>query len=173
MIIDTSYFDRGELLIEGISEGTTTLGQAMAGEVGRYIERYETEYIIATLGYDLAVSFNKYVADIQQNPDTQEPVKGFEGLRSMLTAYAATPNTSPVANYVFFHYVRQNQVRATSLGVTQANSDNRVVSATGMLCRVWNEMVSMNRVVADYVLANFADARYDTSLLETISSLGL
>lgn len=169
MIITPSYFTQGELLIEGLADSSTITGQAMTGEVERYIRRYERQYIKELLGRSLA---ERFLAWVETRPaDVETDNEGFERLYRELSSFNGDELRSPIANFVYFHLVRRNQTRATQLGVTVANSDNRVVSATHLLCHAWNEMVEMNRELCHLVHEIGGEMHYE--LCETINSIGL
>ena len=79
-----------------------------------------------------------------------------------------------MACYVYYWYVRDHQLRATGIGVTYANSDNRVVKPITLLTRVWNRMVDMNRsIVKDVLVPNGVEFVCQKELLEQINTLGI
>lgn len=170
MIVDQSFFF-GPLLIEGVSTGSGAgrTQEAVNGELRRFIDLYERRYLRGLLGRKLADEFVGYLES-----DTPDDV----GARwqSLLEVLVPLPGVSPVANYVYFYYVRSNQRRATSLGVTETNSDNPIVPCDSLIVNAWNDMVGMNRDVVCFLRDHAADypaVSTDYELLEPINVMGI
>lgn len=172
-VIDTRYFYSGELLLEGLSDGETSASKAMAAEMSRYIDRYGTEYLIKLLGYGKAVEFMKYADTYGFDDDQEADDSVWHGLLKMLREYGGVDKTSPLANYVYFHYVRENQLLATGLGVVVADCNNKVVTPVAKLTRVWNQMADMTLEVERYLYDNLKGYKPCFELTDHINTLGL
>ena len=170
MIVDASFF-YGPLSIEGImvNSGADFTQAAIRERVNQYIELFERQYLVKLLGMELAGEFIAYTS----REEDKEAVAKWDNLLARLVPM---PRVSPIANYVYFHYVRGNQVHATSLGATETNSDNKVVSCDPLIIPAWNGMVDMNRAIHFYLEAHEGEYEgFATSyeLLEKINILGI
>jgi hypothetical protein len=81
---------------------------------------------------------------------------------------------SPIANYVYFHYVRRCGVVQTPVGTVYA-SDDKKADPNPLLISAWNNMVQMNEDLYDFLES---DKEYDgfvfnTTMLELINGLGI
>lgn len=175
MLIDTSYFVDGDLLIEGLSDGLSSpMATALTADVERYIDIHGRDYLYKLLGDDVARDFISYYEDSILTRPTMEANEAYDALIGQLVSYHGTERRSPMASYVYYWYVRDHQLRATGIGVTYANSDNRVVKSITLLTRVWNQMVDMNRsIVKDVLVANGVEFVCQKELLEQINTLGI
>ena len=166
MIVDSTFFF-GPLRIEGYGSATRT-GDAIAEEMQRYIALYECRYLRLLLGKELAAEFAAYLEQEDKEPEPR--------WEKLLSALVPVPCVSPIANYVFFYYVRRNQRSVTPLGVTETNSDNKVVSCDFLTVGAWNDMVDMNRDVACFLQGNAGDypgLMTDDELLTKINVLSV
>ena len=168
MIIDISQFTRGELLIEGATDSmNASIGSyGLSESIRSFISIYEPEYLVRMLGCDLSESFIAYM-----NDDSGIAVKQWDDLK----AWFDGQRISPIACYVYFHFVRWNDVRVTGNGVQRNNSDNPVVSSMGRLVSAWNLMVAGNYRLADWMDKNIPgyEFRSDPDMFEHINSLGI
>lgn len=167
-VISVKYFSKGTLRIEGLNERESIAATATCGMVGRYIEEYEREYLEHVLGYELTEEFLRY---IQDNDGSDE---AFDGLLSMLQEFKGVENRSPIANFVFFHFIRNASRNATALGVTENSTDNRLVSSDSLAIRAWNDMAKMNKYVLWYLRKNLKGRFcFNPQMVETINPLGI
>lgn len=167
-IIDCTFFEKGTLHIEGLGDGCSIAAQATGGELAAFVVMYEHEYLENVLGEELAEELLRYIDDGDGRDES------LDGLIEMLRAFNGSENVSPIANYVYFHYVRLNNLHATASGTAENNSDNRIVKSDGLVIRAWNDMVKMNRKVLQYLRANMRGRfRFNVDMLETINPLGV
>lgn len=143
MFVDINYFTSGTLIIEGVAEGmiaSSAVASAIRASLQRFINLYEREFLAKFLGkeYD---AFVRYVEGKQTGNER------YDKLRGELKAFAGVACLSPIANYVYFRYVGENSTTQTSLGVTVAESNNRVVSPENKQMSAWNAMVDMVRAI--------------------------
>lgn len=83
---------------------------------------------------------------------------------------------SPIANYIYFHYLRHNHTQVTITGVKADGDDGRLVSPERKMMFAWNDMVRMNIRLVRWLQANnadYPDIATDFELMETINSFGL
>lgn len=166
MLTDISHF-KGILRIEGIHESNNAFGISVRDDIEQYISLYEPEYIRGILGREMSVKFMNYLKD--RLSDGYEQNDKFEHLIDWLT----NQELSPIACYVFFFYVRNNNVSATATGVVRNNSDNPVVNPNSKLITAWNAMATIHHYLSEWIEENITGASFDESLLEPINSLGI
>lgn len=174
-LIDSTYFHSGDLLIEGLSDGVTPMATAMTLSVGRAIDVYGNEYLDHLLGKRMADDFRMFLLKRESGELTEDDYSElFEQLVFEFTSYGSVEKRSPIAYYVYYWYVRENQLRATPLGVTLANSDNRVVSPVAKLTTAWNRMADMSRDIACRVLRPAGHKEVgDMQIFYHINTLGI
>lgn len=167
-VIDYTYFEEGALRIEGVNNGMTCASQATGGAISAYIAEYELDYLCRTLGDALAEELIEYTDN--GGEDNEE----LNALRDNLCNFGGIEKHSPIANYVFFHFLRLAAHNATALGVTINSTDNRIVSTDWLCCRAWNDMVRMNRKLRAYLRSNFSGRyAFDCDMLETLNVVGV
>lgn len=139
------YFQHGKTQVPNL---TTFVGgvsdTSNNEELGRYITRYETQFLKRLLG--------SLYADYVANPTAERWVT----LNGLL--WDSTLLLSPVANYIFWHYYKDYTHENTGVGTVESKAENASLTTDARLCEVWNEMVSMmyNGVdgVLDYMMEN-------------------
>lgn len=123
------YFSRSPLThIAGLETKTdchpTPVSERIMRDLTTYIERYEPQFLRMLLGPYVAVNIDKYetIHDLLVDPET---------------------SNSPIAKYVYFHYMRHHVTFNTIAGEKLKNTESsRNVSSSGRLVEVWNEMVN-------------------------------
>lgn len=142
MILTHSYFV-GELLIAGIA-GLSSAHLAGQAELDWFIAVYEKNYLKLLLGDEFGLAF---IADREE----ETPV--YDTLKDLI--YQTEPEISPVAGYVYYHFMKNantqtgqlNQVRTVSENATVYNNFDKMVNA-------WNMMVDLSREIWDYLTEN-------------------
>lgn len=128
-LIDESYF-WGNLhlpqILEKSEEDDTKVPSLLdaaaeneANELDKYIAKYQDEYLKAMFaGSD---KFNDLIVDEDKK-------------------------TSPIANMIYYHYLRDRETITTSAGVIRIHVQNSVdMSSASKRVNAWNEMVKFNR----------------------------
>ena len=139
-LIDKTYFI-GELDIPN------TNNTSVAERLNHFIVKHEREFLISILGYELYTEFAAGLAattvdslwtdlrDGAEYYDDRDRLYKWDGLRN------ATTKQSIIANYVYFHFMRDQATQTTGLGEMTNVAENAVrVSANHKMCRAWNEM---------------------------------
>lgn len=170
MIIDSSYF-KANLKIEGLNSysGADATKRANTDAIGSYIEKYEREYLLKILGKNVWSRFLEYIQSGKKDNPT------FDSLKDMLSTFGGEEGRSPIANYVFFYYVRRNQFSATMIGVTKTDTDNPLANPTPLLADVWNEMCEMNEYILSFLRKSpmWKDVLFDCYMAKRINLLGI
>lgn len=144
MIIDGSYFT-GLLslgIIWDIDDDSITR-KAERDNLQSYIDLYERGFLRMVLGKSMSREFIEYLLSGKNDIDKWERLK--EKLSSK--------GYSPIANYVYFHYVRRCGVVQTPVGTVYA-SDDKKADPNPLLISAWNNMVQMNEDLYDFLESN-------------------
>ena len=165
MIIDGSYF-AGVLslgIIWDIDDDSITR-KAERDNLQSYIDLYEKKYLRMVLGKSMSREFIEYL------PSGKNDVDKWEKLKEKLSR----KEYSPIANYVYFHYVRRCGVVQTPVGTVYV-SDDKEADPNPLMISAWNNMVQMNEDLYDFLES---DKEYDgfvfnTTMLELINGLGI
>lgn len=150
-ILNINNFEGGELNISG-TEATGNLQTSVRNKVLSFITKYEPEYLLKALGYPL---YKLFIADTYPNPETPR----FQQLLNGNVEYTDRNNhihlwtglkanngnilnvLSPIANYVYYWYNRDNATFSTSMGEAKGTAENvTMVPASTKMVRAWNEM---------------------------------
>ena len=137
-------------------------------EVEYCIDLYERNYLKAILGTEL---YAEYVEDMKV-PETAAKWADFNAkLIVDDKAYI-----SPIANYIFYNYVKRNNVRYIN-GQFQIEKikDVTVIDTEIQINKVWNEMVAMNLTFLNWLVSNTPEtiANIDYSMWEYMTTTKL
>lgn len=131
-LIDETYF-WGELEIDGLFKNQasglvlTEAGNKSASELDKYIAKYQKYYLEQMFGETLAADLPAELISLIRD----EQLK-----------------TSPIANCVYYFYMRSNQTKTTGAGEVKMDIiRTRMASAAEKMCHAWNEMVVQNRKI--------------------------
>lgn len=164
--IDTSYF-YGELVLSGVQ------GTAGAAALQLIIDSREDELLIKLFGYPLYKAYKAAVAlEVIADPaHLPTPIVGvaletrFADLRDGkeytngsgvlakwpgLRFTVGTSKKSLIANYVYWHYIRDNHTFTTASGEKKSPLAVNVLPES-KLVRAWNEMVNWNMQLYDFL----------------------
>lgn len=156
-LIDEQYF-WGNLTIPNLTQKRIGVAQMQTqanvnDDISKYIKIYQKKYLEMMLGKTLAESI------------TVEKAKEIFVDSDLLL--------SPLANYIFFHWMRDNASANTPTGEKKMSVANAInISSSGRISRAWNEMVDMNGA-AQYVLSLDETIDYDLVIdeIDTTSDL--
>ena len=167
MIIDGTFF-KGITAIDGLNLETgapSVSRQAMVGFLNSFIETYEREYLSLVLGRKMCRQFVDYL-----NSDTETKVDKWDKLK----AFLVRGGVSPIANYVFFFFVRRNDAHVSSTGVVGDSTKDKA-DASVVQIPAWNEMVEMNLDILDFLCSDDAydGFTFNRSMIEPINQYGI
>jgi hypothetical protein len=165
MIIDGSYFT-GLLslgIIWDIDDDSITR-KAGRDNLQSYIDLYERRFLRMVLGKSMSREFIEYLLSGKNDIDKWERLKD----------KLSSKGYSPIANYVYFHYVRRCGVVQTPVGTVYA-SDDKKADPNPLLISAWNNMVQMNEDLYDFLESNkeYNGFVFNTTMLEFINGLGI
>ena len=165
MIIDGSYFT-GILnigIIWDIDNDSPTR-MAERGNLQSYIDLYEREYLRLVLGESMSRKFIEYLSSKEDKVDKWEKLKDKLSFREY----------SPVANYVYFHYVRRCGIKQTPVGTVYASGDEKA-NPNILLVSAWNDMVQMNKDLYEFLKSDkeYEGFSFNCAMLEYINGMGI
>lgn len=165
MIIDGSYFT-GLLslgIIWDIDDDSITR-RAERDNIQSYIDLYEKKFLRMVLGKSMSREFIEYLLSGKNDVDKWEKLKEKLSIKGY----------SPIANYVYFHYVRRCGVVQAPVGTVYA-SDDKKADPNPLLISAWNNMVQMNEDLYDFLESNkeYGGFVFNTTMLECINGLGI
>ena len=178
MLVDYTFFQGGILDIEGAVLNIHTpseTNKAIVDSLQGFVMQYESEYLGKLLGEKLYEEFSSYIA----NEGKTKEKRWDDLIARLVVRYSdgdSEVSKSPIANYIYFHYLRHNHAQATITGVKAAEDDGRLVSPERKMIFAWNDMVRMNIRLVRWLKSNkadYPDIATDFELLETINSLGI
>lgn len=174
-LINNSYF-YGDLLIPQKSSAAVT------ANLNWFINQYEEKYLTEILGYEL---YRDFKAGIEAaTPDQQwidlRDGKEFTDRNGTLTKWKGLcfGTYSPIANYVYYWYMRDSNTTTAGSGEVSANVSEPVSPAFKMI-RAWNQMVQWNCELINFLDSNsVAYPQYSNNcsrrnLLITINRFGI
>lgn len=165
MIIDGSYFT-GVLSLGIIwdTDDDSPTRTAERDNLQSYIDLYERKYLRLVLGESMSREFIEYLSS------GKDDVTKWESLKEKLSVRGY----SPVANYVYFHYVRHCGVKQTPVGTVYA-SDDKKTNPNVLLVSAWNDMVQMNNELYDFLVSDkeYTGFSFDSSMVECINGMGI
>jgi hypothetical protein len=154
LLIDETYFT-GELSLPNISvNGDVSSGFALAlrtvGEnnLGVFVDRYVTDYLIRLFGRELA---QKFLEEIEK------PLPGqiWLDLKAQLLVSYGSYKASPLANYVYYWVMRDARTKTTMAGEADPDFDNAGNANNGnKMVKAWNDMVNMTFDVHNWFCRN-------------------
>ncbi len=126
------------------------------GAITSVITKYEPEYLKTTLGYAFWKLFNAGIADTSGRWYELRIGAEYNNCREYLKKWNGFTNaekSSPISNYVYYWYMRENVTVTASVGEVEGKAENgKVVSPGPKMTRAWNEMVDQTQVLWDYLL---------------------
>jgi len=172
-LIDKSYFI-GELSISQISQ------PAVEELLTVFINRYEPQFLTDILGYGFQKLFlanltqPRFVAlrDGAEFTDPNGSLHKFYGIAN------ATTKNSPIANFVFYKYVRDKYEQQRGIATVSPKAENATVIAPEYtLIKAYNDMVDYIHVLRQYLHAEKDtypeyDVKY-TKCFETLNHYGI
>ena len=144
-VLTYQYFTTGRLAIAGLA-GNELGSQAHQASLQKYINLFEPKYLKRLLGDDLSAAFITGMA--ATTPDAR-----WTALKSVI--YDTTEKTSPIANMVWFEWLRDHQTVTTASGMKQVGGSDSVSAVnTQMIVRIQNDAVDDFQDVYDWLEAN-------------------
>lgn len=164
-VIDTSYFV-SELLIPNIS-GTHAVVTENVAKLNKLITKYEKSYLRKLLGDTL---YDVFITDLTASESWAVDLR--DQMRDTVN------KVSPIANYVFYFWMKDSLTYTTSGGTIEQKSENGT-QATAMrkMMDAWNDMVDLNDDLVDYMNDNYSSfpetPNTDLSLLRKINTFNI
>lgn len=186
MLINITSFISGPRQIENASatDSPNVNQLAVSKAVNGYIEYYEPIYLSEMLGSALADQVTAY-AKVEHKPlateatdeeevptDNEEEVDDREPEDPKMESLIALLK-EPLADYVFFHILRDMNTQATITGLVRLKCANDYVPSLDRGVRIWNNMVKRNREIQGKIANLGFDVRVDKNMLSSINTFNL
>lgn len=151
-LIDSTYFHTNLLIAQSDQTSVSTALQL-------FIDRYEKEYLLKLMNYNfkklydagVTASTQKYI-DIR---DGKEYTNRYGATDKWRGLKEASPKRSPIANYVYYWWARNEVTTSTGSGEVKANQQNsRSMASVNKQMSAWNEMVEWNKEFWAFMYAN-------------------
>lgn len=155
-LIDETYFI-GELNLPNTND------ENVIEVLEQFIDKYEKSFLTDLLGYEL---YKEFTAGLKVSPVDQKWKDLRDGAEYTYNQrlykwdglIRDETQTSPIANYIYYHWQRDAISQTTAIGEVASKSENSIrVSPSGKMIRAWNEMV--NEL---WKLVSFLDAKAST-----------
>ena len=123
----------------------------VASVVQKYIDKYEADYLNKVLGYALNQLYNTGIIAGTQAYLAIKNGSTYTDFYGDVVKYEGMENA--IRNYIYYHYISTNVSFTTGSGEKTMDKGNAVSSMDKQI-RVWNEMVTINRVLRAFLYAN-------------------
>jgi hypothetical protein len=132
--------------------------KSVADSLQWFIDTYEPEFLQYLLGLQL---YEAFIAGIEEDPIDSKWLFLRDG--GNFTGWNGYPKkwvglNSPIAAYVYYHYMRDLQTQTMGVGETRAASQNAIMaSASEKICVAWNKMSEQVKILYEYLDINNTD----------------
>lgn len=159
MIIDHTYFAQDPIYISGITnvkdDGPTPLAQSLIDSVTTYISIYEPRFLRLLLGADMA-------ATAESDPDIVALLRD------------ETSKQSPIANYVYFYWLRTHLTIGTPAGEkVQRGEYSDMANPRLRAVELWNNMVDKCCAILPILIGKGAKPDCSSAIFEHINPYNL
>lgn len=149
MLIDSSYFIN-EIFIAGQANSVDV--ESSRSKLSGFIAKYEPRFLDEFLGHDLKIAF---LDGLQIQPIPEK----WQNLKNILVNEET--KESPIANYVYFFYKRNEVTTTTGVGEFNQLSENAErASSIDKQVMAWNEMLDLSFKIYDFLKNNQSDYPY-------------
>ena len=120
------------------------------------ISKYEAEYLEKVLGYAFWKLFNAAIAETSgrwYDLKVGAEYKNAYGHTKKWDGFINTEKLSPIANYCYYWYMRENVTFSGGAGEMEGKGENSTVVSPGpKMARAWNEAVDQAKILHDFLL---------------------
>lgn len=171
MIVDRLYF-RGLLQVENSNE------QPVQGRLQYFIETFEPKFLRKLMGYDLYTSFEAGRIVTPTVPAIwTNLLTGSGNYPGLVTTDAAGQKQSPIANYIYYWWLRDQATQNTALGqMIPAAQGGKRTNPMRKMEDVWNEMIERVWQFWEYLDVNkisYTDYKLDYTTRREFRIIGI
>lgn len=155
-LIDTTYFVN-EIAVAQVDF------PPVADSLTKFIDKYEPIYLSRILGLQLYNDFIAGLAVVTPDQkwldlrDGKEFTDSCGNLRKW-TGFVNAQKVSPIAYYVYRQWLNNSAQNTTGSGQATVETENAVrVNIIPKVNEIWNQMVDLNNVLAEFLIVNEAD----------------
>lgn len=153
-LIDTSYFF-GDLTIAQKSDA------AVSSSLGWFIAEHEPRLLTDLLGYEFKKLYDAGITAVTQKYVDIRDGKEYTNRAGILAKWRGlkfadgSAKKSLVANYIYWHWMQNEASVSTGTGEKVAANQNAVnANPAAKMVRAWNQMVSWNRELIEFLLSH-------------------
>lgn len=159
LLIDTTYFN-GKINVPNVDNPVAR------GSLAQFISEYEPDFLRKLLGPSLYAAYITGIAIVAPDQKWLDLRDGtsynyggntytWKGLTQAITAGTVTYKFSPIANYIWYWWMRTNNTSTTSEGESSSKKANgNKVSPALKMATVWNVMAEWNRTFYQFLQAS-------------------
>lgn len=150
-----------QLIDESFFIGEIVVAQTDQVEVSEnlqvFIKKYQREFLTLLLGQTV---YDQFIAELIK-PDADIAQK-WKDLYNKLIFVDGLYKGSPIANYVYYFYMRNNVTQTTGIGEGKGKAENATIGINNdKMVRAWNEMSEYSKITIEW-FRNFYKANYFT-----------
>lgn len=154
-LIDYTYFQKRITAIPNLNQ------EAVRANLDDNINIYEDEYLVNVLGQDLKDEFISGLEAVTPEAKWLALRDGatftYCGSNYKWKGFVRDTKESPIAFYVMWYFVRENNEQFTGIAVTTSDVENAFrQSPYRIMVNVWNRMVYDNRILEKFLLSQSA-----------------
>ena len=180
MLIDVSYFMSGPRHIENVSVAEMPSPQSLAVNevINGYIKAFQPEFLRNVVGVTLSQAITDYLELIErEKEDSSDEVDISEEKEAPQSGYAVLCEKlcEPLADYVFYHILRDANTQATITGLVRLKCANEYIAPLKRQVSTWNSMVEKNKQFVEWAMSNDCpfDVKITKNLLTPINAFNL
>jgi len=173
-LIDKTYFQKRITAIPNLKD-------EVLQDLNDHISLYEHDYLNNVLGVDLK---NDFETGISLPTPAEKWTKlrdgaefEYEDIKYKWSGFNNIIKDSPIAYYIMYWFVRNNNTSFTGIGAVTSNSENSTrIDPRRILVDNWNSMVKHNDILEKFLKANESDySNYEPldTLTEIINVYGI
>jgi len=130
-------------------------------KLNRLIDEKQKDYLEKMMGRELYLAFETGLST-DPVPDRFIAIRdgasytGLDGLPYQWIGLKNAEKISPLADYIYYWWLRSAQVQTTPMGQVKTKNQNAAASpAVIQEAAVWNEMIERNRKLNDFLYINY------------------
>lgn len=153
-LTDITYFEQRLIVVPNLNR------EEIEGQLNDYINLHEPDYREKTLGYQLNKEFQAGLEEVTIDEKWANLRDGAEYLDSCgktqkWKGFNNSLKESPIAYYIYFNLVREDNNPLSSTGVIFTNNENSSrITPLFKTVDAYNYMVRYNRKLAEFIEAN-------------------
>lgn len=160
-LIDQTYFTKGETSVPNLNRPEEV------DRLNNYIEKYDLLYRENVLGYLLNDEFEagllEPTIDAKWTALRDGATFEYRNRTYKWKGFLRASKESPIANYVMWYYIKENNDKLSGVGTNKADTENsNIISPINRMVSIWQWMKNENDILRKFLLANESEySNYD------------